>query len=126
MAEAAISILQAQRPDRLRVAVAAGDSADVLTRFQPAVVIHEGAHAESFAEFRSGLFASDIRFVSGLRCELKVRAVEVRADPALDLAESHTTGRLGDRDIDAHGTGTMLLVRTRDDWRIRHLHEASR
>lgn len=107
-------------------ALAAGDSAGALTHLHPDVVIYESGHAENFVEYRSGHLASDMRFAAATRRELTAEAVEVRADQALYLAESHTSGRWRDRDIEAHGAETMVLVRIRDGWRIRHIHWSSR
>lgn len=107
-------------------ALAAGDSATALARLHPDVVIYETGHAETLSEYRSGHLSSDIAFASATRREVTEEAVEVQGDQALYTAESRTTGRWRDRDIDANGTETMVLVRTPDGWRIRHIHWSSR
>ncbi|HUG41657.1 MAG TPA: nuclear transport factor 2 family protein, partial [Longimicrobiales bacterium] len=104
----------------------AGDSTAAIDRLHPEVVVFEGGHAETLAEYRRGHLRSDIAFASATQRELTAEAVHVRGDQALYTSESHTTGRWRERDIDSHGTETVVLVRTPDGWRIRHIHWSSR
>lgn len=106
--------------------LAAGDSTMAVTRLHPDVVIYESGHAETLTEYRQGHLAGDIAFASATQRQITDEAVDVRGDQALYTAESHTTGRWRDRTIDAHGTETMVLIRTADGWRIRHIHWSSR
>lgn len=107
-------------------ALAARDSAAALARLHPDVSIYEGGHAESLAEYRSSHLAADIAFASATRRELMGESVRIWGDQALYNSESRTTGTSRGREIDARGTETMVLVRTPDGWRIRHIHWSSR
>ena len=107
-------------------ALAAGDSASVVAQLHPAVVIYEGGHAETLSEYRRGHLSSDIAFAAATRRDIAEEAVEVRGEFALYTSQTRTTGRWRDREIDAHGTETVVFVRTPDGWRIRHIHWSSR
>lgn len=107
-------------------ALAAGDSLRALGHLHPDVVIYEGGHAETLAEYRSGHLRSDIAFAGAVTREITADAVTLWNDTALYTAEAHTTGLWRDRDIDSHGTESIVLVRTPDGWRIRHIHWSSR
>lgn len=107
-------------------ALAGGDSLRALEHLHPDVVVYEGGHAESLAEYRSGHLRSDIMFAAAVRREITADAVTLWHDAALYTAETHTTGRWRDREIDSHATETIVLVRTGDGWRIRHIHWSSR
>jgi ketosteroid isomerase-like protein len=119
--EAAVAVVRA-----FHTALAAGDSTTAVLHLHPDVVIYESGRAETLTEYRQGHLSSDIAFASATRREITVEAVDVRGDQALYTAESRTTGRWRDRDIDAYGTETMVLLRTPDGWRIRHIHWSSR
>ncbi|MFW6193709.1 MAG: hypothetical protein ACOC83_09515 [Gemmatimonadota bacterium] len=45
---------------------------------------------------------------------------------AVYLAEYRMAGTFRGEDVEAHGTETMVLLRTADGWRIRHIHWSSR
>lgn len=106
--------------------LAAGDSLAALARLHPELVVYESGHAETLAQYRAGHLAADIAFASAIRREITGEAVELFGDQALYTARSHSTGRWQDRDIDSQGVETMLLTRTPDGWRIRHIHWSSR
>ena len=107
-------------------ALAAGDSAAAIRLLHPDVVIFESGHAETLAEYRGGHLPADIRFAAATRRVLTSETVAVSRDFALYTGGSHTTGQVRGRDIDARGVETMVLVRTSDGWRIRHIHWSSR
>lgn len=107
-------------------ALESGDSTTALGYLHPDVVIYEGGHAETLAEYRSGHLGGDIAFAAATDRALTSSAVEVRGDQALYTSTSRTTGQYRDRTIDSRGTETMVLVRTPDGWRIRHIHWSSR
>lgn len=107
-------------------ALAAGDSATALGHLHPDVVIFESGHAETLDEYRRGHLPADMGFASATTRAITREAARVWGDQALYTSESHTTGRWRDRDIDSHGAETVVLVRERDGWRIRHIHWSSR
>ena len=107
-------------------ALAAGDSAGALGHLHPDVVIFEGGHAETLADYRRGHLIADMRFASATARAITGEATRVWGDQALYTSESRTTGRWRDRDIDSHGAETVVLVRGPDGWRIRHIHWSSR
>lgn len=107
-------------------ALAAGDSAAAIRLLHPDVVIFESGRAETLAEYRGGHLPADIRFAAATRRVVTSELVAVARDLALYTSESHTTGQLRGRDIDARGVETMVLARAPDGWRIRHIHWSSR
>jgi len=107
-------------------ALRAGDGDRAIDHLHPDVQVFEGGHAETLDEYRSGHLAADMRFLSAVETETTWEAVEVDGELALYLSRYHTTGTFRDREIDAHGTETMVLRRTADGWRIVHIHWSSR
>ena len=67
-----------------------------------------------------------VQAASGGPRDAEVREVVREFHAALYTAETHTTGRWRDREIDSHGTESIVLVRTGEGWRIRHIHWSSR
>lgn len=111
--------------DAFHAALAAGDSVAALDRLHPDVLIYESGHAETFEEYRSGHLASDMAFAAAVRRERTGHSTDLWGDTALFTSESRTTGTWRGREIDARGVETMVLVRTPDGWRIRHIHWSS-
>ena len=90
-------------------ALATGDSSDdALSHLHPEVLIYEGGHAESLAEYRGGHFPADIAFASATRRQLTEESVSVWGDEALYTSESRTTWQYRDREIDSRGRGIVL------------------
>jgi hypothetical protein len=46
-------------------------------------------------------------------------------DVAIYTREFRSRGRFRDRDVDRVGTETMVLVRTGERWKVRHIHWSS-
>lgn len=107
-------------------ALEAGDSAAAIAQLHPDVSIHEGGQRETLAQYRSGHLRGDIAFASATNRAITESAVTVWGDEALYTSVSRTTGQYRGRDIDSTGTETMVLIRTSDGWRIRHIHWSSR
>lgn len=107
-------------------ALAAGDSARALELLHPEVRIFEAGHAETLSEYRAGHLAADMEFAGAVERELVEEDVTTGEDGALYLSEYRVTGTFRGEEVDAHGTETMVLVRTGDGWRIRHVHWSSR
>lgn len=111
--------------EEFHAALASGDSTAALALLHPELVVYESGHAETLAEYRSGHLASDIAFASATRRQLTAESTALWGDVALYLGETHTTGTWRGRAIDAGGAESMVLVRTPDGWRIRHIHWSS-
>jgi ketosteroid isomerase-like protein len=107
-------------------ALATGDSLAALALLHADVVIYEGGHAETREEYRGGHLRSDIAFASAVQRTVTRDDILLMGDAALYTSEYTAAGRFRDRDIDSHGTETMLLLRTGDGWKIRHIHWSSR
>jgi hypothetical protein len=108
-------------------ALAQGDSAAALARLHPDVRIHEGAAVEDLAEYRAHHLAADMRFASAITREVvEEEIVPLGAGVALYRATTRSSGRVGERDVDARGLETMVLVRADGGWLIRHVHWSSR
>lgn len=132
----AASALQAQQPNAREAealqaarsfgeALARGDSVAMLALLHDDVVIYEGGHAETKAQYRTGHIRSDIAYATAVKSERVKDAVLLSGDVALYTRESRARGRYRDRDVDSVGTETMVLVRTPEGWKIRHIHWSS-
>jgi ketosteroid isomerase-like protein len=107
-------------------ALASGDSTAALALLHDEVVIFEGGSWETLEHYRSGHLRADMRFLQATKQEALRDVVSISGDLALLTRESSTTGTVGERAIDSIGVETMILVRTPDGWKIRHIHWSSR
>lgn len=107
-------------------ALPAGDSARALDLLHPDVRVFEGGYAEILSEYRSGHLAADIEFSGSVDREVLSERVTASGDRALYLSEYRMAGTFRGEEVEARGTETMVLVRTRNGWRIRHIHWSSR
>lgn len=131
-------------------ALARGDSAAALARLHPEAVIHEGGHAETRSEYRSGHLGADMEFLGAMVTETTREEVLLGREQALYLSEYRMTGSMGGDTLRLRGVETMVLVPTDGDhgsgsagsaedgsavagdpnagpdWLIRHIHWSSR
>jgi ketosteroid isomerase-like protein len=107
-------------------ALATGDSTGALALLHDDVIIYEAGHAETREQYRSGHLRSDIAFSSAVARTTMAEQIVAGRDIALYTSEYTSKGRFRNRDIDSHGTETMVLVRTAGGWQIRHIHWSSR
>lgn len=107
-------------------ALASGDSLAALELLHADVTINEGGHAETLEQYRSGHLRSDIAFAAAVPRTTISDSVLISGDVALYTSEYRARGRFRGRDIDSHGAETMVLLRTAEGWRIRHIHWSSR
>ena len=107
-------------------ALAAGDSTRALGYLHPDLIVYEGGHAETLDEYRSGHLAGDIAFSSAVDFTTARDAVVPGRDFSLYLREYSMNGTYRDRAIDARGVETIVLARTDEGWKIRHIHWSSR
>ena len=107
-------------------ALAAGDSVGALALLADDVVILESGGMETKEHYRSGHLAGDMRFAQAVPRERGAMSVEVLGDVAWAWSTSVTTGRMGEREIDAQGAELMVLAREDGVWRIKAIHWSSR
>ncbi|MGH7550898.1 MAG: YybH family protein [Gemmatimonadota bacterium] len=112
--------------DGFHAALATGDSIRALGYLHPDLVVYESGHAETMAEYRSGHLASDIEFSRAVGFETVRDAVVTGSDLSLFIREYRVKGTFRGREIDAHGVETIVLARTPEGWKIRHIHWSSR
>jgi ketosteroid isomerase-like protein len=102
-----------------------GDSAAVLALLHPEVVIFEGGW-ESLEDYRKGHLRADMRASQALKQETTRDVITISGDLALITREYSTSGTMGERTVDSIGVETMVLLRTQNGWKIRHIHWSSR
>jgi ketosteroid isomerase-like protein len=108
-------------------ALAAGDSVTALGLLAEDVVIYESGGVEaSREEYRSHHLPADMAFASATEREVTLERSGESGDLAWVLSRSRTTGIFRQRVIGSLGAETMLLVRTSDGWKIRHIHWSAR
>jgi hypothetical protein len=88
----------------------------------PDTRIFESGHAEQSEEYRAGHLEADIAFLQSVASETTWYRLQVGSDLALYMSEYRTHGTFRGRDIDSHGTETIVLVRTAEGWQILHIH----
>lgn len=107
-------------------ALARGDTARAVSYLHPEVRVYEGGHAETLDQYRSGHLGADAAFLGAVEKQTTWHQIVPGTDMALYMGEYRMTGTFRERDIDAHGTETYVLVPVGSDWRIRHIHWSSR
>lgn len=106
-------------------ALAAGDSTAALTFLHPDVVVFESGHAEDLEAYRRDHLAADVEFSRAVTTETIEDHLVLMPHSALFLRETVVRGTFRDREIDAHGVETMVVVPGSDGWKIRHIHWSS-
>lgn len=113
--------------DAFHAALKAGDTAAALALMDPEVVIFEEGYAErSRDEYASHHLASDAAFSAETRSAQAWRSGRAMGDAAWIITEGRTTGVFNGRLADRITIETMVLGRTAEGWRIRHIHWSSR
>lgn len=107
-------------------ALASGDSMGALALLDQDVVIFEGGGWETIDDYRRGHLRADISALQSLKQETLRHVVQISGDLALSTREYSTTGTRGERVIDNVGAETVVLLRTQNGWKIRHIHWSSR
>ncbi|MEX2282285.1 MAG: nuclear transport factor 2 family protein [Gemmatimonadota bacterium] len=107
-------------------ALASGDSMGALALLHPDVVIFEGGGWETIDDYRRGHLRADINALQSLKQETLRHVIQISGDLALSTREYSTTGTRGERVIDNVGAETVVLLRTQNGWKIRHIHWSSR
>lgn len=113
--------------DAFHAALKARDTAGALALMDPEVVIFEEGYAErSRDEYASHHLASDAAFSAETRSVQAWRSGQTLGDAAWIVTEGQTTGVFNGRLADRITIETMVLARTAEGWRIRHIHWSSR
>lgn len=107
-------------------ALAAGDSAAVMTLLAPDAIIQESGSVETRSEYAGHHLPGDMRFAKALPGVRSAQRVVVVGDVAWSTSTSVTKGKYGDREINAVGAEMMVLARVGGVWRIRAIHWSSR
>lgn len=107
-------------------ALAGGDSARAISYLHPDLVVYEGGNAETLDEYRAHHLGADMAFLAAVDHTTTAEHLDVHGGTALYMSEYAMSGRYRDREVDLRGTETLVLVRTPDGWRIRHIHWSSR
>lgn len=107
-------------------ALKAGDAGTARGLLDDNVLIYESGYVERSAEEYAGHhMPADMEFVSALTSEILSQAETVSGDMATVVTETRTQGTYKDKDYDLTGTGTMVLKREGDGWKIIHIHWSS-
>lgn len=107
-------------------ALRTGDSTTVVRLLHPEARIFEGGHAETIEEYRNGHLRSDIAFAQAVRSETTWDEVFPGETVAVYMSERRASGEYRGREIDSRGAETIVLARTAEGWRLRHIHWSSR
>ena len=121
-AKAAVAVVE-----RFGKALVAGDLKTVETLLDADVLILETGGAErSRAEYMGHHAISDAQFLKGTHNQLKNRRARIAGDLAWVGTESELHASKDGKPVTLLSTETMVLKKTRGDWRIVHIHWSSR
>jgi ketosteroid isomerase-like protein len=93
-----------------------------MSYLHPDALIFESGHAEARGEYRAGHLEADIAFLQSVVSETTWEKLQIGTDLTLYMSEYRTHGTFRDREIDLHGTETIVLVQTETGWQILHIH----
>lgn len=113
--------------DAFHVALKSGDADAVLVLLsEDVMVLEEGGAERSREEYAGHHMSADMDFASATTAEVTRREAWVEGDVAWVLSEGRTTGTFNERSINSLTAETMILHKSADPWRIRHIHWSSR
>lgn len=113
--------------DAFHAALAKGDGASAAAFLVEDALIYEAGHAErSRAEYAGHHAGADAIYAAAVPSKLVQRSGFASQDLAWITSESRTTGTYKDKPVDRVTTETMILRRTKEGWRITHIHWSSR
>ena len=108
-------------------ALKTGDGDAAMSFLDPGVLIYESGYVERSAEEYAGHhLPADMKFSAAMSQEMLSQTETVSGDTATVVSESRTFGTFNDKDYNLLGTGTMVLKRHDDGWKIIHIHWSSR
>lgn len=109
-------------------ALTAADTAAALALLDPALVVYEGGSVDSTrAAYAAQHLPADMEFMrSGIAREVIRSDIELLAGTALAVTRYRVSGEVRGRPMRSETAETMVLVRTPEGWKIRHIHWSSR
>lgn len=125
-------VSEAARPaaavvEAFHAALVRGDAAAARALLADNVLIFEAGSVErSAAEYGGHHMPGDMAFARAVPGIVTNRSGESDGNTAWIASEGRTTGNYRGKPVDRLSTETMVLVRTGDAWRIRHIHWSSR
>jgi ketosteroid isomerase-like protein len=112
--------------DAFYAALGSGDEAAARALISDDVLIFESGGVErSAAEYAAHHLPADAKFAAATTRQVISRTGGASANAAWITTEGRTTGKWNGKAIDSLSTETMLLVRTAQGWRIKHIHWSS-
>jgi ketosteroid isomerase-like protein len=109
-----------------KAALAAGDSTAAIGYLHPDLVVYEAGHAESLSEYRSGHLGADMEYAAAVATQPIEQGLIVREGMAMWVSEGESKGEFRGRQVESHGTETIVLIPTDAGWKILHVHWSSR
>ncbi len=108
-------------------ALKAGDGEAARSFLDDQVLIYESGYVERSAEEYAGHhMPADMKFVGAMSNELIAQTETLSGDMATVVSESRTFGTYNDKAYNMMSTGTMVLRRDGEGWKITHIHWSSR
>lgn len=108
-------------------ALESGDKDRALSFLSPEVAIYEGGHVErSRDEYAQHHLGGDMEFASATTRKLLKQSERIDGNTAIVWEETETTGTSRGKPVHAFGTGTVVLEKKGDAWKIVHVHWSSR
>lgn len=113
------------------VAFNAKDLTRLAVFYHPDVTIHEGGSVNTgWADYRDHHLGPELREMQAptfSRSNLTVHMLDKGGNSAYVTSEYRLKTRIKDRDIDASGLETLIVIKGRDGvWKMRHSHTSSR
>ena len=113
--------------ESFHTALAGHDEASVVALLSPEVLIFESGSAElSRDEYAGHHLGADMEFAAATVRSVSDQRSGEDGEIAWVLTRFTTTGTFRDQEIDTQGVETMLLRRTKDGWKILHIHWSAR
>ena len=106
-------------------ALAAGDTARVLSLLAPDAIVLESGDFETREEYRSHHLDADIAFARAVKSSRTLRRVVAQGDLAWVASTTTNSGEVRSRAINSVGAELMVLTRVPSGWQIRAIHWSS-
>ncbi|MDP2258590.1 MAG: nuclear transport factor 2 family protein [Caulobacter sp.] len=113
--------------DAFHAAMGRADAAGVADLLlDDAVIFEQGGAESSKAEYVEAHLPGDIAYSQGMTDTIASRRSTVKGAIAWVLTQGRTTGTYDGKKVDRLTTETMVLKKTKEGWRIAHIHWSSR
>jgi ketosteroid isomerase-like protein len=106
-------------------ALQAGDTTRALRYLHPALVVFEEGTGENREHYRTHHLPADAAFLAQVHPTYTHEQLTVSGMMALHLREYRMRGTWRGRRVDSTGAETMVLLKTPEGWKIRHIHWSS-